>query len=862
MATLYTEDQLKNLILWCKDENTNYPSPQVMVDAHGNKLYAYVTLVMLGDRYIPGAIVLAHSIKRLDSQADLVVLVTPDVSEGGKRLLSTFFDRVILVDPIRVPNWRTRKQKHRIYLDYVFTKFHLFNLNYKKVIMVDADALIIKYPDHLFSLNAPAGCLIEDKDQFISYDKDGNYILPPDGEIKWYKIFCDCCEHGKLIPREYTDRVATDYRNSGIGASIVLLAPKKGELESIIKDVTTNGKMKYLVQNKFIWPEQQYLTLRYSSMWTSVNPRFYGLQGYPHWSVLYSLQYAGDKPWFLDSKADINIRTQYPDFILWHKFYAEILGKFPHFKTNEVLDETNQMHQFFTVKIHQERRLLSRYTMNKTPEQIKNIIKKSIKINKVNDEQLDMYYLDAKLSYQPYQIKQMFPDVNEYEYFKPIQILSKNFTETNYFSSLLDNRIDISKERLDKILRNSNIDIFDIDNIMLQYIKCRPLSFVITIWPIAFHLTERIVDELTKSGNIYYVKNVILSYGGLQNLMFWMYDEFSFHERNSFISKKMEYIKGKKYENNYISIILFDNVKNMKISGQASQFKKYIRNFSMGLLKNPDPELRGNDIMHINDHFYQTVNYSEMLLNNNSIDLLNKQKINLVNMSDIERTAHFKFQTFKKFLYTNLSLMEISKVILMSGAVLYAYGIRSLGDIDSIMANPNNPELEQLMYDNFLNKATKFKFADMGIKGIYWRETWEERNKQILDYFNIDSIDSIICNPKYYMYFQGIKMYLLDHEIIRKLYRFRSPDIADFVVILLFYRDLINKYITIDDHTNKMVIRDSKFMIDKFDEVFIRCVYDIINKKYPYPIKNKITFEIIRQLLFSPTAKTSHGCYD
>src|SRR5690606_18364832 len=127
------------------------------------------------------------------------------------------------------------------------------------------------------------------------------------------------------------------------------------------------------------------------------------------------------------------------------------------------------------------------------------------------------------------------------------------------------------------------------------------------------------------------------------------------------------------------------------------------------------------DLMHINDHFYQTVNYAEMLLNNNSIDLLNKQKINLVNMSNFERASHFKYQTFKKFLYTNLSLMEIYKIIIIGGTILYAYGIKTMTDIDSIMTKPNNQELEQLMYDNFQNKATKFQFADMGIEGKYWR---------------------------------------------------------------------------------------------------------------------------------------------
>ena len=110
MSTLYTEEELNNLVLNCPDENTDYPRPKIMIDEHGNKLYAYVTLVMLGDRYIPGAIVLAHTIKRLDSQADLVVLVTSDVSIDGKKILSMFFDKVILVEKVLVPNWRTKNK--------------------------------------------------------------------------------------------------------------------------------------------------------------------------------------------------------------------------------------------------------------------------------------------------------------------------------------------------------------------------------------------------------------------------------------------------------------------------------------------------------------------------------------------------------------------------------------------------------------------------------------------------------------------------------------------------------------------------------------------------------------------------------
>ena len=873
MATLYTEEQLKHIVMACPNEDTQYPSPEVMVDEHGNRLYAYVTLVMLGDRYIPGAIVLAHSIRRLDSQADLVVLVTPDVSEDGRRILATFFDRVVPVDFIKVPNWRVRKQPHRRYLELVFTKFHLFNLTqYKKVLLIDADALVLKYPDHLFSLPAPMGCLLENKDLFISYDSKGNYILPgPDG-IRWYKEMCQCCGHGKRIPKAYTDRALTDFKNSGIGGGLILLEPKKGELESILRDVR-GGRMKYLVENKFIWPEQQYLTVRYSGQWTGMNPRFFGLQGYPHWSVLYGLQYGGDKPFVLESKADMTVRTGYPDFILWHKFYSEILEVYPHLglPTNKVLAEVNQMHKFFVVKIHEQKRLLSRYAMNKTPEQIKQMIRRALHVERVNDQQLDSYFLNPKLCYRPYKLKAMFPDVGPYDYFKPMERLAKNFVfagsgtgsgtgsgADGYYASVLSKRLTPGTERLDKIAPNTTLDLEDLDEIMLQYVKSRPSTFCITLWPIAFHLTERIATELARSGNVYYVRQLRLSYEGLKNLMFWMYDEFSFHERNTFIAKKLEYVRASKVTDNSFSVIIFDNVRDVPLSGQGSEFKKRIRNFALGLLNEPPgSEIRGNDIVHINDHFYQTVNYAEMLLNANSVRLLDQQRINLENMTEGERVAHLRFQTFVKFLFTNLSPLEISKIITMGGAVLYAYGVRPLNDIDSIMIQPNSQELEQLMYDTFQNEATKFEFADMGIEGRYWRDSWTEKNKQILDSFGIAGMVDLVCNPRYHMYFQGVKMYLLEHELRRKLFRHRAQDYADFVVMLLFHRNLVDKFLTIDDVSHRMVIRGagavgasaSASASAPLDGRMIGKVLEQINKKYPPSVRRAVNFKMLETLL-------------
>ena len=80
MATLMTDEEINSIIMKCPDETDFYPDPKSYTNKETGKCkYAYVTLVMLGDLYIAGAIVLAHSIRKCGSKVDLVVLVTPDV---------------------------------------------------------------------------------------------------------------------------------------------------------------------------------------------------------------------------------------------------------------------------------------------------------------------------------------------------------------------------------------------------------------------------------------------------------------------------------------------------------------------------------------------------------------------------------------------------------------------------------------------------------------------------------------------------------------------------------------------------------------------------------------------------------------
>ncbi len=858
-------NNLNKIKLYCSDENQNYKEPEKMFDSYGNKLYAYVTLIMLGDKYIPAALVLAQSLIDLNSQADRVVLITPDVSYEGRELLSKFYNKVIEVNYVNIDNWRTKKQSYRKYLELVFTKFHLFNLTeYKKVLLIDADALILKHPDHLFSLSTPAGCFLENKELFIYYDEDGNYKMPPDSGIEWYNKYCNKLKHGNLIPKEFTDRVLYDFKNSGIGGGLILLEPKVGEFDEIIKDATS-GRMKYLLENRFVWPEQQYLTARYSGKWTSINPRFFGLQGYPDWSVLFGLQYGGDKPFILESKFDINTRMSYRDFQLFHEFYRKILKEHPEFINSKVLNEVNNMNKYF------KNQNLKRY---ENPHISSEQIAKIYRIDKkyISKDNLSNYHTNYNKFYKPHNIKPMFEEIKEFDYMQPIKKLCEN-NNSDYYKNLIKSyNVGNLNTRLDEY---NKITPIDKDEIILQYIKCRPKTFIITLWNYINPISNEVIDFLKKNGNIYYVKKINLSFEELGNLMMHLYDDFTYEEIYNRMIKKLDWMKANKIDSNVITVIVFDNINNLKISGQGADFKMKIREFCIDKLKEKDlliDDIRGNDLLHINDDFYQAIEYAQLYFNYNSLNLL-KYMDTKTYFSNFFIPSHLKFNTLRKWCYSNMTLENLNRFGLMGSIDLYVHGIRNLGDIDGVyIANndiPQEQELIELLNLSFSNKNTKINFIDVGIKNSkYWKDSWEEKNKKVLDYFNIKSFDDVIYNPKYHFVFHGIKIYLFDYELVRKIFRLNinnynnqeyflkqsAKDYTDIIMMYFYNRNLLGHYAYLDSN-NKIKINDDfkieNFKLQDYDEnkknIFISTIKQNLFR-YPKEKMVKITDNIITNL--------------
>ncbi len=303
--------------------------PDNMKREDGTSRFAYVTFVMMNDSYVPGALLMAYGLRRQWTEADLVCLVTPEITADAREALAILFDHVIEVDTVYVPHKRSHERRDR---PFWFTRQNAFRLGadgdlgvaYEKIVVLDADVVPMKWFDHLFTLDTPSGVMNESKYHCIEENEEGQYIVPPTlnagTEWRWHRIY-DACPHGQVIPKEITDRVTTDPRiNTGVSGSLYVWEPSMPEYLDIRETVTKSPVLEY-VNDHFDYPDMQYMTMRYSGIWKSVDLRFIGFKGYPGLKALFGTHYAGFKPWYFNQPQILKRYGLYEDFAFWFREY-------------------------------------------------------------------------------------------------------------------------------------------------------------------------------------------------------------------------------------------------------------------------------------------------------------------------------------------------------------------------------------------------------------------------------------------------------------------------------------------------------------------------------------------------------------
>ena len=273
--------------------------------------------------YLDGCILGALGLKRQKTNADVICFVTHDVSDDDISKLNIVFDKVIKVPYISPFDMGGEGDLKTIMMDkdifkncnnytknhpysHVFFKLHIFNpelFPYEKVCFVDSDLVPFNYYDSLFMLETPAG--------WVEYRKKFPYLE----SFNWDR--CDFLEHGSKIPKIFTDIDTPG--GSDVNAGLLVISPNKEEYDEMIKEITSPikewmGKDKLhkgfydfnfetskgtkFVEESYCFPEQNYLTKRYSGKWNYIEYAFQSWSLDPCNSFGIHMAAFNPKPWF------------------------------------------------------------------------------------------------------------------------------------------------------------------------------------------------------------------------------------------------------------------------------------------------------------------------------------------------------------------------------------------------------------------------------------------------------------------------------------------------------------------------------------------------------------------------------------
>jgi hypothetical protein len=272
------------------------------------KKYAYVVLLTKID-YFPGALVLAESLRNLGTEAELVIMVSSNIPESIRMILRGFYSKIIQIK--RVPNINEKYNKLQA----------LTLIDYNKVIVIDIDTIVLKYPDYLFTLETPAVFINGDNNGHIIYS--GLYVLTPNNDM--YNKIKDI-----LINNE-GEREGRDTNKEAV----------EGYKEYINYIFSKISKYKTIINN-------EYLGIKYS---TDKNDL---------WKKSFMIQFVGDKPFFYKSKYSIEERIERDDNKLWFFYYGKIINKNFNLLNVKELEDVNNLSKYYLAEL--SRKI---YTMTK-----------------------------------------------------------------------------------------------------------------------------------------------------------------------------------------------------------------------------------------------------------------------------------------------------------------------------------------------------------------------------------------------------------------------------------------------------------------------------------------------------------------
>lgn len=295
-----------------------------------NSQYAYVYLLMKGDSYLAGSLPAGYSmlqvIKENDNRPDLVCMVTSDVSIEAINGLASVFDLIVEVPYLtyKTNPMRSSKQKEMYgsWMNDSYTKWNCMALTqYRKIIFMDSDVIVLRNMDHLFDLQTPAGTFSNPWAEGFEVNTPGKgkamenpYInLQQGDEIKSSLI--ETSLYNKDPKRSTFVVIATS----------LLLTPSLSDYNNYKKMLESHQPYGYICNSG---QDEQSITefyLRQKKTWTFIDQSYNYIPWHPEWlqgRLPYLFHYFGKKPWLSD-------RIAYTDLEIWFVFVKKMYNRIP-----------------------------------------------------------------------------------------------------------------------------------------------------------------------------------------------------------------------------------------------------------------------------------------------------------------------------------------------------------------------------------------------------------------------------------------------------------------------------------------------------------------------------------------------------
>jgi hypothetical protein len=423
-------------------------------------------------------------------------------------------------------------------------------------------------------------------------------------------------------------------------------------------------------------------------------------------------------------------------------------------------------------------------------------IKKEVNVSK---EHLKYYYLNKYEYCCDIGLKPLFDNIKKFDYSEPTKKLSEYYkgSDPNYFKELY------SKVKNTKWSAPVFWDDFSllVDGMMLNYIQCFPNMSLMVLWPtcdISKHIKQtNFYKKLEENGTIHGGKKITMSRKQIQGLIFQLYyDKSGF--KNFFRIKKKQLNSNANERLNTVHFLFYECNKPEIISGKDATFKTELREILKKESGKSD-DFPANFFLHVTDTFAQTVEISKLICNRNSMRFLNYQRLDRLLCGGFHRSLAI-FMTFKKWLYSTFHPLDHTRFLTFSSILLYLLGAREMNDLDVLihhLPDPNKSKTKDFMkHVKFYleDEKTKFPFIDYSMKGkqgwckggekeylcTWFESEWPQK-------FQARSLQEAILNPRFHLYYFGIKIISLNADISRRLSRGRAAAYADLIALKDIY---------------------------------------------------------------------------